>query len=39
MEEPQAEDFDLDDPQQEEIWKSVQVLQNDIIYTDSYLRL
>jgi 5-methyltetrahydrofolate corrinoid/iron sulfur protein methyltransferase len=39
MEEPQAEDFDLDDPDQEAIWKTVQVLQNDIIYTDSYLRL
>lgn len=39
MDEPQAEDFDLDDPEQEAIWKSVQVLQNEIIYTDSYLRL
>ena len=39
MEEPQAEDFDMADPDQEAIWKTVQVLQNDIIYTDSYLRL
>jgi hypothetical protein len=39
MEGPQASDFDLDDPDQEAIWKTVQVLENDIIYTDSYLRL
>ncbi len=39
MEEPQASDFDLSDPDQEAIWKTVQVLMNDIIYTDSYLRL
>jgi 5-methyltetrahydrofolate corrinoid/iron sulfur protein methyltransferase len=39
MEEPQPTDFDLDDPEQEAIWKTVQVLQNDVIYTDSYLRL
>lgn len=39
MEEPKAEDFDLDDTEQEAIWKTVQVLQNDIIYTDSYLRV
>ncbi len=39
MEVPQVEDFDLDDPEQEAIWKTVQVLQNDIIYTDSYLRV
>jgi len=39
MEDPQAGDFDLEDPQQEAIWKTVQILQNEIIYTDSYLRL
>jgi 5-methyltetrahydrofolate corrinoid/iron sulfur protein methyltransferase len=39
MEEPQVSDFDLDDPDQEAIWKTVQVLENEIIYTDSYLRL
>jgi len=39
MEELQASDFDLDDPEQEAIWKTVQVLENEIIYTDSYLRL
>lgn len=39
MEDPQPDDFDLDDPDQEAIWKTVQILQNDVIYTDSYLRL
>jgi len=39
MEDPQATDFDLDDPEQEAIWKTVQILQNDVIYTDSFLRL
>ncbi len=39
MEDPQAEDFDLDDPEQEAIWKTIQVLQDDVIYTDSYLRV
>ncbi len=32
-------DMDLNDPQQAEIWKTVQVLLNKVIYTDSYLRL
>jgi 5-methyltetrahydrofolate corrinoid/iron sulfur protein methyltransferase len=32
-------DVDLSDPQQADIWKTVQVLLNKIIYTDSYLRL
>jgi 5-methyltetrahydrofolate corrinoid/iron sulfur protein methyltransferase len=32
-------DVDLNDPQQADIWKTVQVLLNKIIYTDSYLRL
>ena len=39
MEHPHADDFDLEDPQQEAIWKTVQILQNEVIYTDSYLRL
>ena len=39
MEEPQPTDFDLSDPQQEAIWKTVQILLNKVIYTDSYLRL
>jgi len=32
-------DVDLNDPEQAEIWKTVQVLLNKVIYTDSYLRL
>ncbi len=39
MEELQPEDVDMSDPEQEAIWKTVQVLLNNIIYTDSYLRL
>ena len=37
MEEPSVEDVDMGDPQQVEIWKTVQVLQNSVIYADSYL--
>jgi len=32
-------DVDMNDPKQVEIWKTVQVLLNKVIYTDSYLRL
>jgi 5-methyltetrahydrofolate corrinoid/iron sulfur protein methyltransferase len=39
MEELQPEDVDMSDQEQVEIWKTVQVLLNKIIYTDSYLRL
>jgi len=39
MEELQPEDVDMSDPMQADIWKSVQVLLNKIIYTDSYLRI
>jgi len=39
MEELQPEDVDFDDPQQVDVWKTVQVLLNKVIYTDSYLRL
>jgi len=39
MEELQPEDVDMSDPQQVDIWKSVQVLLNKVIYTDSYLRV
>jgi 5-methyltetrahydrofolate corrinoid/iron sulfur protein methyltransferase len=39
MEELQPEDVDMSDPQQVDIWKTVQVLLNKVIYTDSYLRL
>ena len=34
-----AEDVDMDNPHQVEIFKTVQILYNDIIYTDSYLRV
>jgi 5-methyltetrahydrofolate corrinoid/iron sulfur protein methyltransferase len=37
MEEPQVEDVDFSDPEQVEIWKTVQVLLNKVIYADSYL--
>ncbi|HSG43314.1 MAG TPA: dihydropteroate synthase [Anaerolineales bacterium] len=36
-EEPQAEDFDLSDPDQVAIWKTTQILLNKVIYADSYL--
>jgi 5-methyltetrahydrofolate corrinoid/iron sulfur protein methyltransferase len=37
MEEPQASDVDMSDPQQVAIWKTVQILLNKVIYADSYL--
>ncbi|MBN1178815.1 MAG: dihydropteroate synthase [Anaerolineae bacterium] len=39
MEELQPSDVDMNDPMQADIWKTVQVLLNKIIYTDSYLRI
>ena len=39
MEELQPGDVDMSDPQQADIWKTVQVLLNKVIYADSYLRL
>jgi 5-methyltetrahydrofolate corrinoid/iron sulfur protein methyltransferase len=39
MEELQADDVDMSDPQQVDVWKTVQALLNKIIYTDSYLRV
>lgn len=36
-EEPQAEDFDMSDPSQVAIWKTIQILLNKVIYADSYL--
>jgi 5-methyltetrahydrofolate corrinoid/iron sulfur protein methyltransferase len=39
MEELQPEQVDMSDPEQAEIWKTLQVLLNKVIYTDSYLRL
>jgi 5-methyltetrahydrofolate corrinoid/iron sulfur protein methyltransferase len=38
-EELQPEAVDMSDPAQGDIWKTVQVLLNKVIYTDSYLRL
>ena len=35
----ESSDVDMSDPKQVEIWKTVQVLLNKVIYTDSYLRL
>jgi 5-methyltetrahydrofolate corrinoid/iron sulfur protein methyltransferase len=37
MEEPVADDVDMNDPQQVDIWKTVQILLNKVIYADSYL--
>ena len=34
-----AEDADLSDPEQAALFKTAQILYNDIIYTDSYLRV
>jgi hypothetical protein len=39
MEELQPDDVDFSDPEQVDIWKTVQVLLNKVIYTDSYLRI
>lgn len=34
-----SDDVDMGDPEQVEIFKTAQVLYNDVIYTDSYLRV
>jgi 5-methyltetrahydrofolate corrinoid/iron sulfur protein methyltransferase len=39
MDELQPEDVDMDDPAQSDVWKTVQILLNKVIYADSYLRL
>jgi 5-methyltetrahydrofolate corrinoid/iron sulfur protein methyltransferase len=39
MEELQPDDVDMADPAQADIWKTVQVVLNKVIYTDSYLRV
>lgn len=39
MEKLAADDVDMADPEQAAIFKTVQVLYNDVIYTDSYLRV
>jgi 5-methyltetrahydrofolate corrinoid/iron sulfur protein methyltransferase len=38
MEQLQAGDVDMSDPEQAAVWKTVQVLLNNVIYTDAYLR-
>ena len=38
MEEPSVDAVDMNDPEQAEIWKTVQVLLNRVIYADSYLQ-
>jgi 5-methyltetrahydrofolate corrinoid/iron sulfur protein methyltransferase len=38
MEEPSVEDVDMNDPAQVDIWKTVQILLNQVIYADSYLQ-
>jgi 5-methyltetrahydrofolate corrinoid/iron sulfur protein methyltransferase len=38
MEEPSLDDVDLSDPAQADIWKTVQILLNKVIYADSYLQ-
>ncbi len=38
-EELEPDQVDMSDPEQAGIWKTVQVLLNKVIYTDSYLRL
>ncbi len=37
MEELSPSDVDMSDPEQVTIWKTVQILQNKVIYADSYL--
>jgi 5-methyltetrahydrofolate corrinoid/iron sulfur protein methyltransferase len=39
MEKLTAADVDMTDPEQAAVFKTVQILYNDIIYTDSYLRV
>ena len=35
----EPDQIDMIDPEQEKIWKTIQVLRNQVIYTDSFLRL
>lgn len=39
MDQLAADDVDMSDPEQVDIFKTAQILYNDIIYTDSYLRV
>jgi len=38
MEELEPSDVDMSDPDQADIWKTVQILENKVIFTESYLR-
>lgn len=38
MEEPDISDVDMNDPEQVDIWRTVQILMNKVIYADSYLQ-
>jgi cobalamin-dependent methionine synthase I len=38
MEQPTIDDVDMSDPEQAAIWKTVQILLNNVIYADSYLQ-
>ncbi|MFC2177288.1 dihydropteroate synthase [Actinomycetota bacterium] len=38
MEEPSVDSADMSDPEQAEIWKTVQILLNKVIYAESYLQ-
>jgi hypothetical protein len=37
MEDITADMFNMEDPEQKAIWKTVQILMNQVIYADSYL--
>jgi 5-methyltetrahydrofolate corrinoid/iron sulfur protein methyltransferase len=39
MEELTPDQVDMSDPEQADVWKTVQILLNKVIYADSYLRL
>lgn len=38
MEEPQPEDVDMSDPDQVDIWKTIQILLDKVIFADGYLQ-
>jgi 5-methyltetrahydrofolate corrinoid/iron sulfur protein methyltransferase len=38
MERPTADDVDMEDPEQVAVWKTIQILLNEVIYADSYLQ-
>ena len=38
MEEPTIDDVDTTDPEQMEVWKTAQILLNNVIYAESYLQ-